>query len=183
MWLFVYWFPEWIIKKKITINPKNKDDKCFQYAITAPLNYRAIKSQSERISNVKPFINKDKWKGINYLSNIDDWKTFAKNNPWHCGVVVITTAQLHSTKRELRFCAVSNLARSISEICDDEDFWQWFQLEIRLNTFRRSTIPHKQFISIIIIIIIIALNFSYIKEKEICLPYISKINPSCEQFY
>ena len=37
------------------------------------------------------------------------------------GVVVITTAQLHSTKSELRFCAGSNPARGVSEICDGED--------------------------------------------------------------
>ena len=37
------------------------------------------------------------------------------------GVVVITTAQLHSTKSELSFCAGSNLAFSMSEIRDGED--------------------------------------------------------------
>ena len=31
--------PGWIKKKKTTINPKNEDDKCFQYAATAALNY------------------------------------------------------------------------------------------------------------------------------------------------
>ena len=38
-----------------------------------------------------------------------------------CGVVVITFAQLHSTKPELRFCVCSNLARGVSEIRDGED--------------------------------------------------------------
>ena len=37
------------------------------------------------------------------------------------GVVVITTAQLHSTKPELRFCAGSNPACGVSEIRDGED--------------------------------------------------------------
>ena len=55
---------------------------------------------------------------------------------------------------ELRFCAGSNPARGVSEIRDGEDLWQWSRLEIRLNVFRRSTIPQKQFIIIIIIIII-----------------------------
>ena len=41
----------------------------------------------------------------------------------------------------------------MSEIHDGEDLWQWPRLEIRLNAFRRSTIRHKQFILIIIIII------------------------------
>ena len=27
--------PEWILNKRATINPKNKDNKCFQYLITA----------------------------------------------------------------------------------------------------------------------------------------------------
>ena len=37
------------------------------------------------------------------------------------GVVVITTAQLHSTKPELRFCAGSNPACGASEIRNGED--------------------------------------------------------------
>ena len=36
-------------------------------------------------------------------------------------VVVITTAQLHSSKPELRFCAGSNPAHGVSDICDGED--------------------------------------------------------------
>ena len=37
------------------------------------------------------------------------------------GVVVITTAQHHSTKPELRFYACSNPARGVSESRDGED--------------------------------------------------------------
>ena len=36
-------------------------------------------------------------------------------------LVVITTAQLHSTKSELRFCAGSNPVCGVSEICDSEN--------------------------------------------------------------
>ena len=39
------------------------------------------------------------------------------------GVAVITTAKLHSTKPELRFCAGSIPARGVSEIGDGEDLW------------------------------------------------------------
>ena len=40
---------------------------------------------------------------------------------WRRGVVVITTAKLHSTKTELRLCAGSNPAYCVSEIRDGED--------------------------------------------------------------
>ena len=41
--------------------------------------------------------------------------------PFRSVIVVITTAQLHSTKPELRFCVSSNPADSVSEIRDGED--------------------------------------------------------------
>ena len=63
--------------------------------------------------------------------------------------VIITAAQLHSTKPELRFCAGSKPALGVSEIRDGEGLWQWSRLEIRLNAVR-STIPQKQFIIIIV---------------------------------
>ena len=58
--------PDWIKKKKATINLKNKDDRCFQYAATVPLNYREIKWTPKRISSTKPFINKYNWDKIKY---------------------------------------------------------------------------------------------------------------------
>ena len=40
--------PEWIKNKKATINPKNNDDNCFEYAIIAPLNHKQqIKNHPE----------------------------------------------------------------------------------------------------------------------------------------
>ena len=44
--------------KKATINPKNADDKFFQYPATIALNYDESKWNSKRVSNIKPFINK-----------------------------------------------------------------------------------------------------------------------------
>ena len=43
-----------------------------------------------------------------------------RTRQWRRGVVVITTAQLHSAKHELRFYAGSNPARGVSEIRDGE---------------------------------------------------------------
>ena len=64
--------------------------------------------------------------------------------------MIISNAQLHSAKAELRFCLDSNPAPGMSEICDGEIYdrknhWQWYQLEIRLNSPGRSTIPQKSF--------------------------------------
>ena len=50
--------PKWLKDKKSTINPKNNDDKCFQYTVTLALNLDKIKKdpQQKRVSKIKPFI-------------------------------------------------------------------------------------------------------------------------------
>ena len=65
---------------------------------------------------------------------------------WHQHHVIEKTWTL---KPELRFCAGSNPVCRVSEIRDGEDLGQWSRLETRLNAFRHSTIPQKQFIIII----------------------------------
>ena len=49
--------PDWIKKKKAIINPRNMDNKCFQYSTTIALNYEEIESNPENVSNNKPFKN------------------------------------------------------------------------------------------------------------------------------
>ena len=68
--------PKWIKNKKATINPQNKDDRCFQYAVTIALNYDRIENHSERLNNIKPFINQYEWTDINFPSHVGDWKKF-----------------------------------------------------------------------------------------------------------
>ena len=63
---------KWLKYKKATINPKNNDDKCFQYALIVALNYQNIKKDPQRISKIKPFINQYDWKGINFPSHKED---------------------------------------------------------------------------------------------------------------
>ena len=38
------------------------------------------KLNPERVSNIKPFINRYNWKGINYPLKINDWKMFEKHH-------------------------------------------------------------------------------------------------------
>ena len=46
--------PKWLKDKKSTINQKNNDYKCFQYATTLALNFNKINKDPQRISKIKP---------------------------------------------------------------------------------------------------------------------------------
>ena len=48
--------PKWLKDKKCTVNQKNNDNKCFQYAKTLALNFNKIDKHPQRISRIKPFI-------------------------------------------------------------------------------------------------------------------------------
>ena len=65
---------QWLENKKATIHPKNKDDKSFQYAETAALDYQNIKNNPEVISKINPFIDLYNWKEIDFSSHKKDWR-------------------------------------------------------------------------------------------------------------
>ena len=69
---------KWLKNKKLTINPKNTDNNCFQYALPVALNYQNIKKELQRISKLKPFINQYNWK--DFPSEQKYWKKFELNN-------------------------------------------------------------------------------------------------------
>ena len=85
--------------KLVTINPKNiKDNNCFQYAIIAALNYQNIDSHPERISKLKPFINKNNWKSINFPAGHKGYSAIERNN----GGIVLNILYIPYNTKEIR---------------------------------------------------------------------------------
>ena len=72
--------PKWLKDKKATVNKKNDDFQCFQYAITLALNFDKISNHPERVAKVKSFIDNYNWNNINFPSNRKDWNRFEVNN-------------------------------------------------------------------------------------------------------
>ena len=66
--------------KKTITNPKNNDNKCFQYVIAVTLNRKIIGEDLPRISEIKSFINNYNWKGIHFQSGIEECKRKIKTN-------------------------------------------------------------------------------------------------------
>ena len=48
---------KWIKDKKSTINPKNNNYKCFQYAVTVALNHDKINNHPQKVPKIKRFID------------------------------------------------------------------------------------------------------------------------------
>ena len=63
-------------KKEAIINGDNN----FQNALDDALNYQNIERDPQRISKLKPYINKYNWEGIEFPAGPKDWKKFGRNN-------------------------------------------------------------------------------------------------------
>ena len=87
--------PQWLKNEKSTINPKNNDYKCFQYAVTLALNLDRINSHPQRISKIKPFIEQYNWKDIDFPSTSKDWKKSELNNEIALNILYLP----HNTKK------------------------------------------------------------------------------------
>ena len=67
--------PEWIVNKKVAINPKNeRDNKCFQWSIISGLNYDKIKEKE--LKKILKFKRVD----TDFLSCQRDWEEFEQKN-------------------------------------------------------------------------------------------------------
>ena len=87
--------PKWLKDKKSTINPKNNDHKCFQYAVTLALNLDKINKHPQRISKIKPFIDIYNWKDIDFPSNSKDWRKLELDNEILLNILYIP----HNTRK------------------------------------------------------------------------------------
>ena len=101
--------PKWLKDKISTINQKNNDNKCFQYATTLALNFNNIKKDPQRISKITPFIDNYNWNDINFPATKKDWNKFEVNNK-HVALNILYVP--YNTKKiEIAYKSKYNLIR------------------------------------------------------------------------
>ena len=58
--------PEWIKSKKAVINPQNKDEECFKWAVIAALHHEDIKHHPERTGLLRSYEKQYNWKDSSF---------------------------------------------------------------------------------------------------------------------
>ena len=136
--------PKWLKDKTSTINPKNDDDKCFQYATTLALNLDQIKKDPQRVSKIKPFIEKYNWEDIDFPSNSKDWKKFECNNEVALNILYV----LCNTKKiNIAYKSKNNLTQEkqiILLMISDGQKWHYLVVKNLSGLLRGITSNHKE---------------------------------------
>ena len=134
--------PQWLKNKKSTINPKNNGDKCFQYAVTFSLNLNSIDNHPERISKIKPFINKYNWKDIDFPAMSKDWEKFESNNEIALNILYVP----HNTKKiNIAHKSKHNLTREkqvILLMISNGEIWHYLTVKNLSGLLRGITSNH-----------------------------------------
>ena len=136
--------PKWLKDKRSTINPKIKDNKCFQYAATLALNLDNIDNHPERISKIKPFIDQYNWKDIEFTPTSKDCRKFELNNKVALNILYIP----HNTKRiQLAYRSKYNLTydkQVILLMITNDEKWHYLVLKNLSGLFRGITSTHEK---------------------------------------
>ena len=134
--------PKWLKDKKSTINQKNNDNKCFQYAITLALNLDKINDHPERISKLKPFIEEYNWKDIDFPSTSKDCKKCETNNEVALNILYVP----HNTKKiEIAYKSKHNLTREkrvILLMISNGENWHYLTVKNLSRLLRGITCNH-----------------------------------------
>ena len=136
--------PKWIKNKKSTINPKNSDYKCFQYAVTLALNLDNIDNHPERISKIKPFIDQYNWKDIDFPATSKDWRKFELNNEITLNIFYVP----HNTRKiHVAYKSKHNLTcdkQVILLMISNGENWHYLTVKNLPGLLRGITSSHKE---------------------------------------
>ena len=131
--------PKWLKDKKSTTNPKNNDDKCFQYAVTLALNLDNIDNHPDRMSKIKPFINQYNWKDIAFPLTSKDSRKFELNNEVALNVLYVP----HNTRKiQVAYKSKNNLTcnkQVILLMITDREKWHYLTVKNLPGLLRRIT--------------------------------------------
>ena len=83
--------PKWLKDKRSTINPKYKDNKCFQCSAALALNIDKINKDPQRIPKIKPLIDQYNWKDIEFPPTSKHCKKFELNNKVALNILYVQT--------------------------------------------------------------------------------------------
>ena len=129
--------PKWLKDKKSIINPKNNDNKCFQYAVTSALNLDKIKKKTQRVSKIN-------WEDIDFPSTSKDWKNFESNNAVALNILYVP----YNTKKiNIAYKSKNNLTQErqiILLMVSDGQKWHYLVDKNLSGLLRGITSNHKE---------------------------------------
>ena len=101
--------PDWLMKKKAIINPRNSDMECFKWAIIAAMKWEEIGNNLERISKLKRYENEFDWNGLEFPICLRDISKFESRNEIGVNILAVENRKIYICRKGKDYDRTTNL--------------------------------------------------------------------------
>ena len=108
--------PDWLARKKATINPKNSDLECSKWAVIAAMRWEEIGKNPEQIAKLKRFENDFDWTGVGFPVSFRTIKRFESQNQISMNVLAVEDRQIYICRKGGDYDRVVNLMLKLRTI-------------------------------------------------------------------
>ena len=91
--------PDWLMKKKAIINPKNSDMECFKWAVIASMKWEEIDKDHQRVSKLRRYEREFDWSEIEFPVSFRDINKFERNNEIGVNILAIGNKKYISVEK------------------------------------------------------------------------------------
>ena len=101
--------PDWLMKKKAIINPKNSDMECFKWAVVAAMKWEEIGNNPERVSKLRRHEGDFDWGDIEFPVSFRDINKFERNNEIGVNILAVENKKIYICRRGRDYNRIVNL--------------------------------------------------------------------------
>ena len=101
--------PDWLMKKKAKINPKNSDMECFKWAVIAAMKWEEIGNNPERVSKLGRYKGDFDWSDIEFPVSFRDINKFERNNEIGVNILAVENKKTYICRKGRDYNRIVNL--------------------------------------------------------------------------
>ena len=101
--------PDWLMKKKAIIDPRNSDMECFKWAIIAAMKWEEIGKNPERISKLKKYEEECDWSGLEFPICLRDVSKFESRNEIGVNILAVENRKIYICRKGKDYDRTANL--------------------------------------------------------------------------
>ena len=99
--------PDWLVRKKVILNPHNDDDECFKWSVITAEN--AGMKDPQRVSNLRKFMDNYDWSGLEFPVSIKDIGRFETRNNISVNILAVEGRDIYIHRKGQRMGREINL--------------------------------------------------------------------------
>ena len=101
--------PDWLMKKKAIINPRNSDMECFKWAIIAAMKWESIGNNPERVSKSKRYEEEFDWNGLEFSICHRDISKSESRNEIGVNILAVENKKIYICRKGKDYDRAANL--------------------------------------------------------------------------